>query len=120
MRDSWGPEGIKLSLERWLDETTNTKEMCRDSLAFSDTHLLIEAARQGEGIMLGRSVLIADDIISGKLVPVLSNWKKSPFAYYLVHSELRGLSQPAKIFRRWLLDEIEVFVSKMPEVLKVR
>lgn len=119
LKDSGGPEGIKLSLERWLNQTTGNIGIEGDSIAFSDTHLLIGAARQGQGIMLGRSVLIADDFVSGNLVPAMTDWKQSPFSYYLVHSELREPSQSAKTFRRWLRAEIQAFEANLPAVLKV-
>ncbi|WP_421781404.1 LysR substrate-binding domain-containing protein [Kiloniella litopenaei] len=119
LRDSGGPEGIKLTLERWLNKTTEGPGNREDSIAFSDTHLLINAARQGQGVMLGRSVLIADDIKQGTLVPVMTDWQQSPFSYYLVHSDIRGLSETAKHFRRWLLKEVEKFEAQLPASLAV-
>ncbi|MCZ4280092.1 LysR substrate-binding domain-containing protein [Kiloniella laminariae] len=118
LRDAGGPEGIRLSLEEWLDDFARESPAGHDSYSFSDTHLLINAARNGEGLMLGRSVLIADDVLSGRLVPVLGKWTKSPFSYYLVSSAVRELTPDGRLFRKWLLAEISEFESNMPEALR--
>lgn len=79
----------------------------RRGIHFQQTSLAIEAAVAGQGIALGESSLVADDLARGRLVkpfardiPVVADW-----AYYLVTRQ-QALSVPlVRSFRQWLLQE---------------
>jgi LysR family transcriptional regulator, glycine cleavage system transcriptional activator len=66
----------------------------------------IQAAIQGEGVVLGRSALVADDLAAGRLVRPFEFSLPAGFAYYVVYPP-RALQRPnVKAFRDWLLAEI--------------
>jgi len=66
----------------------------------------IQAAIQGEGVVLGRSALVADDLAAGSLVRRFEFSLPAGFAYYVVYPP-RALQRPAvKTFRDWLMAEI--------------
>ena len=66
----------------------------------------IQAAIQGEGVVLGRSALVADDLAAGSLVRPFEFSLPAGFAYYVVYPP-RALQRPAvKTFRDWLMAEI--------------
>lgn len=63
----------------------------------------IQAAVQGEGVALGRSALVADDLAAGRLVRPFDLSLPAGFAYYLVYPP-RALQRPnVKTFRDWLM-----------------
>jgi LysR family transcriptional regulator, glycine cleavage system transcriptional activator len=65
----------------------------------------IQAAIRGEGVVLGRSALIADELATGRLVRPFDLSLPAAFAYYVVYPP-RSLKRPAvKAFRDWLIDE---------------
>ena len=65
----------------------------------------IAAAVQGEGVALGRSALVADDLAAGRLVRPFALSLPAGFAYYVVYPP-RALQQPnVKAFRDWLMAE---------------
>jgi LysR family glycine cleavage system transcriptional activator len=65
----------------------------------------ISAAVEGEGIALGRSALVADDLAAGRLVRPFALSLPAGFAYYLVYPP-RALHRPnVKAFRDWLMAE---------------
>lgn len=65
----------------------------------------IQAAIRGEGVVLGRSALVADDLAAGRLVRPFDLSLPAGFAYYVVCPP-RALTRPAvKAFRDWLIDE---------------
>jgi len=65
----------------------------------------IQAAIRGEGIALGRSALVADDLASGRLVRPFKLSLPAGFAYYVVCPP-HALQRPnIKAFRDWLLAE---------------
>mgnify|MGYP000524520954 CR=1 FL=1 len=72
---------------------------------FSDAHLTVQAAMGGRGIMLGRSVLIAEELRNGSLVAPLDIRLPARLAYYLVcpHEMLNTAKVAA--FRDWILKE---------------
>jgi LysR family transcriptional regulator, glycine cleavage system transcriptional activator len=79
----------------------------RKGLAFSDDHLVVQAAVAGQGLALVRDVYAEDNLRLKKLVRVLSgNWPVQ-FAYYVVGTS-QALQKPAvRRFRDWILDEAQ-------------
>jgi LysR family transcriptional regulator, glycine cleavage system transcriptional activator len=62
----------------------------------------IQAAIRGEGVALGRSALVADDLAAGRLMRPFVQSVPAGFAYYVVYP-LRALQRPdVKAFRDWL------------------
>lgn len=81
--------------------------------AYSHGSLAIEAAIRGEGVALGRSVIVADDIAAGRLV--------APFPQYALQAERGhdliyriGSKDDPKVcaLRDWLAEEIRVFLAR--------
>ncbi|WP_420211793.1 transcriptional regulator GcvA [Burkholderia aenigmatica] len=79
--------------------------------AYSHGSLAIEAAMRGEGVALGRSVIVADDIAAGRLV--------APFPQYALQAERGhdliyriGSRDDPKVcaLRDWLAEEIRLFL----------
>src|SRR5580658_6379378 len=65
----------------------------------------IQAAVRGEGVVLGRSALIADELAAGQLVRPFELSLPADFAYYVV-CPARALQRPSvKVFRDWLIDQ---------------
>jgi LysR family glycine cleavage system transcriptional activator len=65
----------------------------------------IQAALRGEGVVLGRSALVADELAAGTLVRPFKLSLPASFAYYVV-CPARMLKRPhVKAFRDWLLAE---------------
>jgi len=65
----------------------------------------IQAAVRGEGVVLGRSALVADDLAAGRLVRPFAPSLPAGFAYYVVYPA-RAMRRPSvKAFRDWLLAE---------------
>jgi LysR family transcriptional regulator, glycine cleavage system transcriptional activator len=67
----------------------------------------IQAAVEGEGVVLGRSALVADDLAAGRLVRPFQLSLPAGFAYYVVYPQ-RALQRPSvKAFRDWLMAEAQ-------------
>ena len=66
-----------------------------------------QAAVAGQGVALGRSVIVADDLDAGRLVrpfppmPCLVGW-----AYYVVHAPGAEQRDSVAALKRWLSDEV--------------
>jgi LysR family glycine cleavage system transcriptional activator len=65
----------------------------------------IQAALRGEGVVLGRSALVADELAAGTLVRPFKLSLPAGFAYHVVYRP-RALRRPhVKAFRDWLMAE---------------
>jgi LysR family glycine cleavage system transcriptional activator len=94
--------------ETWLD-AANLKNLPHGRIVrFVHSALAIQAAIDGQGIALGDSTLIADDLEAGRLIKPFDLVLQGPpeCAYFLICR--RGLARDAleMRFRDWLLNEI--------------
>ncbi len=67
--------------------------------------LVIEAARNGQGVALGWRHFVDDDLLSGALVRPVNASLKTHYAYYLVRKHNQPESPQAQAFRSWLITE---------------
>jgi LysR family glycine cleavage system transcriptional activator len=80
---------------------------------YSHASMAIEAAVHGEGVALGRSALVADDIAAGRLVaPFPQIQLDARRAYYLVYRDGNRDHPKVCVLREWLDDEIRRFLRK--------
>lgn len=70
---------------------------------FDDSGLLIQAAIEGLGVALGRSVLVKGDLDAGRLVRPFDVALAAEFAYYLVYPPDLESAPKIETFRTWLL-----------------
>ena len=76
------------------------------SLQVNSYPLLIEAAKNGQGIALGWKYLIDKDLDSGSLVKPTNESLTTELGYYLVWPDHISLSSEAIQFKSWCLNEI--------------
>jgi DNA-binding transcriptional LysR family regulator len=67
-----------------------------------------DAAKRGLGVVLGRQPLVDEDIESGQLVPLSGQTIPSRSGYWLVTPQTDFQKPEVKLFRRWLLSELDV------------
>lgn len=90
---------------RWLDFAGVDGVDAEAGPAFNDAGLVLQAARQGQGVALGRLTLASDDVKAGRLVQPFAQALPNDFSYWLVHPRpLAGRSDVAA-FKAWLLAE---------------
>lgn len=68
-----------------------------------DSSIAMQAAERGQGVLLARSVLVADAIASGRLVRLLRISAPCKRAYYIAWARDRPLAPAPAAFRRWLV-----------------
>ena len=70
---------------------------------FGACHMVIEAARLGQGLALGLSTLIVDDLAAGALVAPVTLSLPIPQTYALIYPPDHGTRPALRAFRSWLL-----------------
>jgi LysR family glycine cleavage system transcriptional activator len=78
---------------------------------FLDTHLALQAAMEGQGVALGRSLVAATDLEAGRLVRPFSVSVAAPIGYWLVCLPGRALNPRVKAFRDWLTETLGTSTS---------
>ncbi len=73
--------------------------------AFEQSSLVVQAAIMCQGIALGRSALVMDDLASGALIQPFSLVLPSPHAYYMICEEQRRDEPKIAAFRAFALSE---------------
>ena len=92
--------------ETWLSKAGATGVTHRKGLKINNSAAVLQAAIDGHGVALARSILAQDDIAAGRLIRLFPEIKvPSALAYYVVYrSELVKLPRLAA-FRDWLFVE---------------
>lgn len=94
MREDWG---------MWLRAAgVGTVDATRGP-GFDDSGLLIQAAIEGLGVALGRSVLVKGDLEAHRLIRPFAHALPAESAFYLVYTPEAADAQKIKAFREWLL-----------------
>lgn len=99
----------KLYWQDWLGHFGQEVPDNSSSPEFSDSHLTTMAVLAGQGVMLGRSVLVADTLASGALVAPLKEKLPSGVSYYFVCPEDRMQEPKIAAFLAWIREETSVF-----------
>ncbi len=95
------PEGW----DTWLD-AAGVKVQARRVLAFNHSEMVLQAAIDGLGVALGRSVLVADDLATGRLIKPFDLQLPAQSAYYFACPDGMGDRPKIKAFREWLAEEV--------------
>jgi LysR family glycine cleavage system transcriptional activator len=92
----------------WLSETGRSPAAAGvQNLKFDTIRMAMDAAVRGLGIALGRKPLIDDDLATGRLVEIGGPPRQGSTCYWLVGKEGTYRRAEARLFRRWLIEEID-------------
>ena len=95
-----------LTWQHWLDAAGLADVDTRGGLEFDLLDLAIEAAVNGLGITVADRAMIAPQLESGQLVPLMDVEIGGHQSYWLVTRKERTESEPVERFRAWLAGEI--------------
>jgi LysR family glycine cleavage system transcriptional activator len=93
----------------WLKAARAKGVKSQSGMKINSSIMSLQAAIDGQGIALGRSVIAADDLRQGHLVKPFVLALETGFAYHLVYALDSPLSRAASLFSEWLKAEVERF-----------
>jgi len=85
----------------------------KSDMAFNHSEMVLQAAADGLGVALGRSVLVADDLAAGRLVKPFDLELPTQSAYYFVCPEGAIERPKVKAFRDFLFAEVARDASRV-------
>lgn len=98
-------EGNEVDWRMWLMAAGVEGVDASRGPVFSHSTMAIQAAIRGEGVALGRTALIEEELAAGQLVRLFDLRLKAGMAYYIICPP-RALERPkVRAFRDWLLSE---------------
>lgn len=90
----------------WLQKAGVTGVATARGMKINNSAAVLQAAIDGHGVALARSVMAADDLAAGRLVRLFPEITfNSPLAYYVVYRADCAEMPKLVAFRDWLLDE---------------
>ncbi|HSC01406.1 MAG TPA: transcriptional regulator GcvA [Burkholderiaceae bacterium] len=91
----------------WLEAAGVSGVDPKRGLHLNASMLAIQAAIEGQGVALGRSVLVADDLATGRLVRPFNLTLPLKFGYYIVHPRKPAQAKAVAAFCHWLKTEAQ-------------
>ncbi|WP_241723638.1 LysR substrate-binding domain-containing protein [Raoultella sp. HC6] len=100
---------MQANWEAWFAMAGDKNFRCRQGPLWTLGSMATDAALRGEGVALGRSVLIADDVAAGRLVaPFPQHRLKAERGYDLVYRSDNQDSFKIRMLRQWLSEEMSL------------
>jgi len=97
--------------EEWLEAAGVKGVDASRGPGFSHSHLVIQAAINGEGVALGRGALVTDALLKGDLVMPFDVKVPCDYHYYLLSAKNTSDQPNIRAFANWLLKEAKQFVE---------
>lgn len=92
--------------ETWLEKAGMADGVKQRGLRINNSAAVLQAAIDGHGVALARSILAHDDLAAGRLVRLFPELSiPSALAYYVVYRPERASLPRLAAFRDWLLEE---------------
>lgn len=98
-------DGYPIDWAAWLASAGVQGVDPERGLRFDSYTFAVQAAVQGEGVVLGRTMLVADDLAAGRLVRPFKHALRARSSFFVVYPP-EAIRQPKiKAFRDWLFAE---------------
>jgi len=101
----------------WLRTAGGTAPHRGGEIVFTDSHLMLQAAAEGQGVALARSVLAAGDLLGGRLVRPFEWSIPARYHYFLVYPAAHEARAEVRAFREFLLAEV---TRRLPQARRPR
>jgi len=103
---SVGPQTGFATWESWLQKADASKALSQRGLRINNSAGVLQAAIDGHGVALARSIMARDDLAAGKLVRLFPQITvASSLAYFVVYRQECATLPKLAAFREWLFDE---------------
>jgi LysR family glycine cleavage system transcriptional activator len=99
-------DGYPIDWAAWLAGAGVKDVNPRSGLTFDSYTFAVQAAVQGEGVVLGRTMLVSDDLAAGRLVRPFKQSLKAQSSFYLVFPPEAIRQRKVQAFRDWILSEM--------------
>lgn len=104
------------SWRAWLANANAGSVQARRGLRINNAAAVLQAAAEGQGVALARSVMARDDVAAGRLIRLFPSIRfASDLAYYVVYRKESENAPRLAAFRDWLQREANAWVTAKTE-----
>ena len=104
---------------RWLDMAGVSGERLLHGPILNHASMLIDAAIDGQGVALARTLLAASDLIAGRLVRLFQTAIPLRNTYWIVCPRATRALPKISAFRKWLLDEVAADQQRLASIRQI-
>jgi LysR family transcriptional regulator for bpeEF and oprC len=72
------------------------------TIALNDSNAYVQAGLAGLGVIIMTDYLLTAHVASGRMVPVLPEWRSDPLPVHIVYPQNRHLSAKVRVFVEWV------------------
>ena len=72
------------------------------TIALNDSNAYVQAGLAGLGVIMMTDYLLTAHVASGRMVPVLPEWRSDPLPVHIVYPQNRHLSAKVRVFVEWV------------------
>ncbi|MGH6914485.1 MAG: LysR substrate-binding domain-containing protein, partial [Geminicoccales bacterium] len=95
-----------MTWDMWLRKAGVTEAMTHRGMRINNSAAVLQAAIDGQGVALARSIMAHDDMAAGRLLRLFPDISvPSALAYYVVYRPECSSLPRSEAFRRWLFEE---------------
>lgn len=99
--------------DNWLGSCGVSGAATQRGMKINNSAAVLQAAIEGQGIALARSVMARDDIASGRLIRLFPDIQvMSPLSYFVVYRSECADQVRVKAFRDWLIQEAQAVTGE--------
>ncbi len=102
--------------EQYFDRMNLPAPPFANGLEFDNLSLTYQAARNGAGIALGQLFLVADDLMTGRLVPAARACVELDIPHRFVYRTGRDASTDVNALKCWMLDQASQTKAQMTKI----
>lgn len=93
----------------WMQHASVADITTKRGLKVNNSAAVLQAACEGQGVALARSVMVNDDLAAGRLVRLFPQIRLlSPLSYFIVYRAESATAPRLVAFRNWLLTEADI------------
>jgi len=104
--NAWPDAGMYAEWQYWGEKNNHCLNV-EHSYCFDLSELALQSAIAGQGVAIGRRLLLEAHLDSRKLIQPFASAIESPQSYYAVCHPNREQHPAVNAFKRWILDEIQ-------------
>ena len=101
--------------KEWMDDAGIKGVDYTRGPGFSQYHLTLHAAKLGQGIALGRTPLVSEELQKGNLVKPFDISLPTGKGYYLVNTNTATEKTKIRSFTKWIMDEVKIFEQTLSQ-----
>lgn len=98
----------------FMKDGQRLKPDCSGIFSVNESNAHLAAGLAGLGVIHSFDYVVRPYLISGQLIPILTDWQPDPYPFYVVYPPNRHVSNRVRVFIDWLIETFTVNQKVQP------